>query len=499
MFLATQLQKLAMRHLQKPQLRLGQIPIQDIEINLDSRDDIPKILLALKHLHQDTERRDVLLKQIAQDFAADADLNNGAPGMDFWQVFVLGALRLGLGCDYDRLADLANEHQTLRKMLGHGAFDEVDTYGARTLGENLSRLRPQTLQFINWLIVGSAHQALGVDTEDALRGRCDSTVVKTDAHYPTDANLLVDAIRKVLYLGGRLAAELPEVSGWREHHAHFLKFRRRYHRAIKLKRSTSQDAKKKAAKDAATREAFLVLLETAGGHIRRALEAMPAFHRHAPAVALEIERFIHHAIRQSEQIRARVIRNEVVPHSEKVFSLFEEHTEWVVKGKAGVPVELGLRCAFLEDQYGLILNHRVMQGETDEKITVWFTRETRVLFPNLRAVSFDKGFYTPDNRDQLDRILDQVTLPKKGGLSGADRERESAEAFVAARQQHPAIESAIHALKAHGLERCRDQGIAGFRRYVAWGVVGFNLHRLGAILMEQARAERDRRALRKAA
>ena len=486
------MRKLVMRHPEKPQLPLGHTPIRDIKIDLDSRDDIPKILLALQHVHEDKEWRKVMLGLIADDFAAGAALDKGARGMDLWAVLVLGVFRLGLDCDFDRLAELANEHASLRKMLGHGAFDEDQTYAARTLGENLSRLRPETLKLINWVIVNQAHTALGVDEETVLRGQCDSSVVQTDTHYPTDANLLVDAIRKILDLTGQAAQAIPDLTGWREYRANYAKFRSLYHRASKLKRSTAKDEAKREAREAELKGAYLTLLETAAGYVRQAEAALEKLDAHAPEVAAQVRRFILHARRQGDQIRARVIRGETIPHGDKVFSLFEEHTEWIVKGKAGVPVELGVRTAFLKDQHGLVLNHRVMFGETDDKITVHFTQETQIYFPNLRTVSFDKGFYTPDNRDRLDCILQQVTLPKKGKWSEADRKRESTAAFVAARKQHPAVESTIHALQVHGLERCRDKGRAGFQRYIAWGITAYNLHRLGAILLAQERQERER-------
>lgn len=80
--------------------------------------------------------------------------------------------------------------------------------------------------------------------------------------------------------------------------------------------------------------------------------------------------------RQIEQIDRRVIKGETIPHDEKVFSLFEEHTEWVVKGKAGVPVELGVRVSVLEDPCQFILHHRVWQ-ETDEKVAVLMIDEAQ--------------------------------------------------------------------------------------------------------------------------
>lgn len=106
-------------------------------------------------------------------------------------------------------------------------------------------------------------------------------------------------------------------------------------------------------------------------------------------------------------------------------------------------------------------------------------------FPKLRRCSFDKGFYTKDNREQLHGILDKVVLPKKGRWSKQDRLIESEDEFVAARRQHPAVESAINALEVHGLDRCLDHGLDGFKRYVALAVVGRNLQKLGSILLQR--------------
>jgi len=88
---------------------------------------------------------------------------------------------------------------------------------------------------------------------------------------------------------------------------------------------------------------------------------------------------------------------------------------------------------------------------------------------------FDKGFHSPSNRVQLGAMLDKVVLPKKGKLSLKDKESEHSEDFIQARYQHSAIESAINAVENHGLDRCLDHGIKGFKRYVALAVVGRNI------------------------
>ncbi|WP_252178410.1 hypothetical protein [Endozoicomonas sp. 4G] len=77
-------------------------------------------------------------------------------------------------------------------------------------------------------------------------------------------------------------------------------------------------------------------------------------------------------------------------------------------------------------------------------------------------------------------------LPKKGRWSEQDRLRERHPEFIRAKRKHSAVESDINALEQHGLDRCPDTGIDGFRRYVSLAVLGTNLHRLGTLLQKQA-------------
>jgi hypothetical protein len=252
-----------------------------------------------------------------------------------------------------------------------------------------------------------------------------------------------------------------------------------------LKHSTSQDETKRQARNTAIKAAHQSYLEQAEIFITRArvtgqlLDTMPGL---IPVFLGDLDRYLAHAARQNDQIRRRVFEGETIPHGEKVFSIFQPHTEWISKGKAGVPVELGLRVCVLEDRGRFILHHRVMERETDSQIAVAMVKGAKERFPRLSLCSFDKGFHTPGNQQELKAQLTTVVLPKKGRLSVADRERESAPDFVAARQQHSAVESAINALGVHGLDLCRDHGLDGFKRYVALAVLARNIQRLGAIV-----------------
>ena len=204
----------------------------------------------------------------------------------------------------------------------------------------------------------------------------------------------------------------------------------------------------------------------------------------------EMESYLAHADRQVDQIRRRVIWGEVIPHAEKVFSVFEPHTEWISKGKAGVPVELGLRVCILEAQYGFILHHHVMERQTDDQVTVFIVEEPQRRFPELNQCSFDQGFHSPENQVKLRTLLEHVVLPKKGRLSKAQALHESSERFMQAKRQHSSVESAINALEEHGLDVCPDHGLAAYKRYVALAIVSRNIQKLGAMIRDRNRQRR---------
>jgi hypothetical protein len=328
---------------------------------------------------------------------------------------------------------------------------------------------------------------------EVLRGRCDSFVVETDVHYPTDISLLFDATRKVIELSARLSAD-QGLSDWRQHAYNVRHLKRHLRAAQSTKHSTARSEAQKEKNDARVIAAHASYLEVAQGYLDKARQTLARTAGGGiESLAAKIETFIKHAERQIDQTRRRVILGEVIPHAEKVFSVFETHTEWISKGKAGVPVELGLRVCVMEDQHRFVLHHRVMEKQTDDQVTVAMVKETKERFADLQACSFDKGFHSPANQQELQAHLKLVALPRKGKLSQQAQAVESTEDFVKARAQHSAVESAINALEVHGLDRCPDHGIGGFKRYVALAVVARNIHRIGAILREQE----NRRAKRK--
>jgi len=295
-----------------------------------------------------------------------------------------------------------------------------------------------------------------------------------------------------------------DISDWRQGKHHIRKAKRFYRKAQQLKRSSSKDKVKKAEREHLIINAHTAYIDLAQSYVDKIRQTLLSVRSTNIIMRLrieEVERFICYAERQIDQIHRRVVKGETIFHHEKVFSLFEEHTEWISKGKAGVPVELGLRVCIVKDQYNFILHHRVMQKETDDKVAVYIVEETQNRFFDFRTCSFDKGFHSPDNQKKLAILLDKVVLPRKGRLSAINKEIENSEDFKKAKRKHSAVESSISALNNHGLDRCPDHAIHGFKRYVALAVVARNIQIIGHLLQEKEvkRLQRAKKRNQKAA
>jgi hypothetical protein len=139
-------------------MTFGQTPIDQIKFDMRARDEIPKLLLGLQHVYCDQDLREKVFAILKNVIPEDTDSNNGRPGMDLWKILVMGTIRLNCDWDYDKLQEMANNHKTLRQMLGHGMMDnDDDTYPLQTLKDNVGLLTPDILDKINTLVVGGGH------------------------------------------------------------------------------------------------------------------------------------------------------------------------------------------------------------------------------------------------------------------------------------------------------------------------------------------------------
>jgi transposase, IS5 family len=198
-------------------------------------------------------------------------------------------------------------------------------------------------------------------------------------------------------------------------------------------------------------------------------------------------------IKHLDLVERRLVQGQTIAHEEKVFSLFEPHTQWITKGKLFPPVELGHKVLLTTDQHGLILDYKVMDqlNDADEVIALADRLLGRYGWTGVASLSFDKGFSRMEDRQLLELYIPEVIMPKRGKRNSQEQAREQQRSFAVLRRQHNAIESDINALEHHGLDRCPDKGWHGFKRYVGFGVLAYNLHKIG-----RRRLERRRRAER---
>lgn len=467
----------------KVQYELGATPIEHIEFPLESRDELPPVLRALQYIYATPELNKKVFNLLEHKILSGIKAT-GRLGMSLWEILVFASIRLALDADYDRLQHIANYDSLVRSLVGISNFGEhLKQYPLRTLKDNVSLLDQTTIEQIDKLVSNSAHHLLKVDK---LNVKIDTYVLETNVHFPTDFNLLWDASRKSIELVGQLYQSL-QLAGWRNYKAWRHNMKRAHHKAAKSCRGAGKYTTNglNAAIEYLSRAEQLSHKLTDSIELLQALLILPDF------TFMKLNNLIYfkdQLDKHVDLVRRRIIFQETIPHAEKLFSLFEPYTEWINKGKTRNQVELGLRIAVATDQFGFILGYRVMQQEQDVDIAVPFAKALLSHY-NIASISFDKGFWSPENHDKLVNLVDKLILPKKGKLNKLEQQRQQDKTFRALRRQHAAVESAINCLEHHGLNRCPDKGLDGFCRYTALGVLAYNLHKLGNILLAQDRKQ----------
>lgn len=471
---------------------LDVLPIAHVPLNTHCRDEIVPILAALKHLYADASARDQILDLIGRDVNDTRSSSCGRPGLSYWQILVLAAVRLGCNLDYDKLQNLAEEHRTLRRIMGIGTWEDDAEAGFdwRRISDNVRKIRPETLEQINAVVVASGHR-LQPSAPTEVRG--DSFVVETNIHHPTDASVLADGLRKVLELAFVLAAALG-IDGWRQK-------RHMQKRVRLLVRSINQACKSKRAGAAERRrQAYQPLFRLAARLLRRARQLLQDAERLAgtalgldelavSAQVQELRHFVELSARVADNGRRRVVEDEAVPNTEKVFSVFEPHTELINRGKVPAPMQFGRTVLTIEDRAGFIIHYTIYPrgGRDAEHGVAELRRAQAKMGGRIKKASFDRGFHTPDNQAAFAEIVPEPCIPVRGARQTERQEAEATEAFRHSRRRHPGVESLIGALQeGNGLERCRDRSEQGFRRYVGLGILGRNLHVLGKLVLAQA-------------
>ena len=467
------------------QLSLGATPISEVKIRIKGRDEMPPVLLGLQTIFTTPELNEKTFV-ILEDTILKGKKNTGRNGMDLWHILVLSVVRHACNTNWDKLEYYANNDMSMRAIMGlhFSSFnDDFLFFEYQNILDNVSLLDAETLNKINALVVEYGIKLFKKKEDQALELKADSFALETNVHFPTDLNLLWDSLRVTLRLLGKQLKDKPEVKGWR-------KLKSIVTVTKSIYRSCSQ-AVFKGKKEDYKKEMVRLYLNHASGVMNRVNDYLEKYPN------AEMRKYNDYVLKFTDQIERRLIKGQIIPSEEKVYSIFEEHTEWLSKGKRSP--ELGNNILITTNQNHLIVDYKIMYKEKDPSQIESLLARLKENFPNqkIESLSTDKGFYSKDNKQQCqDAKIGNVIMPKKGKPTKEEYESEHTETFISLRRRHSAVESNINMLEHHGLNRCPDRGIPHYEKYVALSVLAYNLHHIGNELVRQRR-EKERIALQR--
>jgi IS5 family transposase len=387
--------------------------------------------------------------------------------------------------DYRELRERIADGCTLRQFTDFYCLP-VPRHDAFHRGFN--RLTPETLKAINDLVVQAAVE-LGL--EDGQRLRVDTTVVQTDIHHPTDNTLLWDVVRVVTRLIGRLAAALERrrIKGFRD------RTRSARRRMQEIQRMTSRQRKEHQT---GTYRKLIGIAEEVVASARTALHQTRKAHGKNMITDLaltetrkEIEHFCDLGARVIDQSRRRVLNGEQLPAGEKLYSIFEPHTDLIKRGKVQTPIEFGHKVFLAESAHGLITQYDVLDGNPidEQHVVVSLERHKQTFGDVPKLYGSDRGFFSEKNLTSCKQQgVKVVCIPQRGGTKTPEREAyERTREFKDGQRFRAGIEGRISVLfRGRGMKRCLAEGRERFELWVAAAVLANNLMKIAALLTDRS-------------
>ena len=391
--------------------------------------------------------------------------------------------------DYRELRERIADGLTLRQFADFYC-DPVPKHDAFNRGFN--RLTPETLKAVNDLVVQAAVE-LGL--EDGTKLRVDTTVVQTDIHHPTDNTLLWDVVRVVTRLIGRLAKalELRRIKGFCD------RTRSARRRMYEIQRMTTRQRQEQQT------GAYRVLIGIAEKVVESARMALEKTNKARGRDMLadmaigeirkEIERYCGLGSRVIDQARRRVLHGEQVLNAQKIYSIFEPHTDLIKRGKVRTPIEFGHKVFLAESAQGLITQYEVLKGNPSDEVHVApsLQRHKQAFGRAPELYGSDRGFFSEQNVTSCTRHgVKVVCIPQRGGRKTPEREAcEKSAEFKEGQRFRAGIEGRISVLfRGRGMKRCLAEGAERFELWVAAAVLANNLMNIAALLARQSSRRR---------
>ena len=414
--------------------------------------------------------------------------HTGRHGLTPQQVLRSLILKRVKNWDYRELRDRIADGYSLRKFTEFYSRP-VPKYHA--FNQTFNRLTPKTLKIVNDLVVKAAVD-LGLEDGNKLRG--DTTVVQTNIHHPTDNTLLWDVVRVVTRTVGRLADAIGRrIEGF---HNRTRAARRRMQEIQRLTSSTrkSQQTGKYQAligiADEVVTSAREALRRTGKARGQNVVDDLAI-----TASREAIEHYCKLGDRVIDQSRRRVLEGEQVPNAEKIYSIFEPHTDLIKRGKVQTPVEFGHKVFLTESAKGLITQYEVLEGNPNDQCHVEpsLRRHKEAFGKSPELYGLDRGFFSEDNVDICEQGgVKVVSIPQRGGQKTPERQAyEKSRAFKEGQRFRAGIEGRISVLfRGRGMKRCLAEGRERFELWVGAAVLANNLMKIAELKNKRTRRRR---------
>jgi transposase, IS5 family len=319
--------------------------------------------------------------------------------------------------------------------------------------------------------------------------RVDTTVTETDIHYPTDSGLLGDAVGVLTRTMKQIEREVGDVGTRLRDRTRSVKYR-----LIEIGRSAMRKSEGAVARRTEAYRKLMATTKKVMGQAERFSQEVAAGVKRASTplgqVLIEglgkyLEEMHGLTVRVLEQTKARVLEGDH-HYADKLYSVFEVHTEAIRKGKLSKPTEFGKLVKIQEAEHQIITDYEVFsERPADQELLIPAIEKHREIFGRVpQLVASDAGFFSLENERRAKELgVKRVAVPNKKGRDQTRSKEQKQRWFRRAQRWRVGCEGRISVLKRrHGLRRCRYRGMDGMERWVGWAVIADNLIHIGKLL-----------------
>lgn len=426
----------------------------------------------LKTMSSILDENPAILKAVHKDLT-EGSTDSGSHGMSAERVLRCAILKQYKQYSYRELWERLKDGVSLRWFTRFYS-DPIPHY--TTLQKTIKSIKAETWTLINEALVLYAQNR---KLEKGRSLRVDTTVVETNISYPLDSRLLWDSIRVLTRIMERSRQTTPWI------HFAFAKRTRRAkklcYRIVMAKGPKAKDNRRRFYKD---------LIKIANEVFIMGERCLKQLNKHSQAETGSLSEQLDHYLTLSavaiDQCERRVLKGEKVPASEKIVSIFEEHTDIIKRGKSQSPTEFGHKVLITTAMSGLITQYRVFAGNPDDAhmIPDILATHRNQYGQAPKSLCGDRRFFSPDNEKKSYQAgVQKVSICKPGYRSIDRRQIEKERWFKTLQRFRAGIEGIISALmRSYGLKRCLWKGWQAFQSYVGLSVVSFNLQKIAALI-----------------